>query len=290
MSVRTWLIGGVLSLGMSATAVGQGINPVPDIDRVRNLYISAAYAEALAAMPLLEGERARPDLEQYRALCLLALGREPEAVVTVERLVRDNPLFVPPAGDTSPRLQSIFSTVRAKVVPDIAKRAYAEGKAAYEAKNREVAHAAFGRTLELIDSMADQEKAALEDLRVLSAGFLELSAARLTTPLSAAPADAAAPAAAEPTGEYVPPAIVREDLPPWNPPDNASRRTEYIGLIRISIGEDGRVQSATIVDASHPAYDILAVNATKQWRYRPATRGGRPVVAQKDLQVRLMPR
>ena len=59
--------------------------------------------------------------------------------------------------------------------------------------------------------------------------------------------------------------------------------------MRVVISEDGRVESAIILKASHPSYDLAVLNATKQWLYKPATRGGRPVPAQKELQIRLMP-
>jgi protein TonB len=79
-------------------------------------------------------------------------------------------------------------------------------------------------------------------------------------------------------------------MPPWNPPDGTAMRTEYAGLLRIMIGADGLVESATIVKSSHPAYDAAAVRAAQGWTYRPATRNGQPVAAQKDIQVRLLPR
>ena len=172
----------LLVTAFSPLAAAQQIPAVPqlasaiDIDRVRALYGAAAYEEALAAMPAVNGESVGTDLEQYRALCLLALGREKEAVATVERLVRDNPMYVPSASDTSPRMQSIFTGARSKLVPQIAKQAYAEAKGAYEAKNRDAAHAAFKRTIELIESLPDAEKTLLADLRLLAGEFLTLSA------------------------------------------------------------------------------------------------------------------
>jgi protein TonB len=88
----------------------------------------------------------------------------------------------------------------------------------------------------------------------------------------------------------VAPVAIDERLPPWNPPDSASMRTEYLGLLRVSIGEDGQVVSAEIVKSSHPSYDMVVARAAKDWRYKPATRGGKPVASQKEIQIRLVPR
>lgn len=265
-----------------------------DINRVRTLYVAAAYEEALAAIPAVEtaenDSALATDLEQYRALCLLALGREPEAIAVVERLVRARPMFVPPAGDTSPKMQAVFAGVRTRIVPDAAKEAYVAGKADYESKNRAAARASFQRTLDLVDSLPVAEQKPLADLRLLAAEFLELS---MSLPVPAAPVDPVpelAPAPSVPATPFVGPAVVREQLPPWNPPDSTSMRTEYIGLLRVLIGPDGRVESASMVKSTHPAYDVVALRAAKGWTYTPATRGGRPVSSQRDIQVRLVPR
>jgi TonB family protein len=83
---------------------------------------------------------------------------------------------------------------------------------------------------------------------------------------------------------------VEERLPAWNPPDVPTARTEYVGVVRIDIGADGRVSNATIVEPSHPAYDVMVLQAAKRWVYKPATRGGTPVASQKDIRIRLVPR
>jgi len=291
----------LIAVSASPRIGAQQISPVADLERVRNLYVAAAYAEALAAIPAPDGVT-RTDLEQYRALCLLALGRESEAVSAVERLVRDHPTFVPPASDTTPRMLAIFAAARARVVPDVAKRAYIDAKASYERKDRQAAHDGFQKTVELIDSLPEAEKTALADLRLLASEFLDLTASEranvaatsgsvpaenggVSTSASAKPSPPAVPA-----GVYAPPVAIKEDLPAWNPPDPASRRTEYVGLLRVQISAQGKVESATIVKRTHPTYDVAALRAAKSWVYQPATRGGEPVAAQKDIQVRLLPK
>lgn len=275
--------GFVLIIG-AASAHGQ------DLERVRALYVAAAYEEALAAMPATAPPEIRLEVEQYRALCLLALGREESAAAAVERIVREDPTYVPPARDTSPRMQALLAAARTRLLPGIVREAYAGGKSAFDARNDAAAQAAFTRVLAIIDSLPEGERRGLADLRLLAAEFLDLSVAR-TRKLAAESATAPAP---EPPAPVVPgqvaPIAIDETLPPWMPPDVAARRTEYTGLLRVRIGEDGRVLSAAVLESSHPAYDQAALRAARRWSYRPATLDGRPVASQKDVQIRLVPR
>ena len=290
MTGKVSLAIGLLWLGVAPSAVAQvatSLAPVPalvDVERVRSLYGAAAYEDALAAMPPVES-RARTDIEQYRALCLLALGREREATAVVERLVTDNPTFLPADQETTPRLRTIFSNVRSKLIPDLARRAYADAKAAYEAKNLAAAATAFQRTLDLIGTLAENEKAGLGDLSLLAGEFLKLASPPLS-PVSSNPVVDSAPAS---PGVLIGPVAVREQLPSWIPPDGAARRTEYSGVLRVEIDAQGKVTSATVLKSSHPVYDVAAVTAAKRWTYRPATRGGQPIPSSKDINLRLIP-
>ena len=72
--------------------------------------------------------------------------------------------------------------------------------------------------------------------------------------------------------------------------DAHTRITTFEGLLRLQIGQDGRVTTAEIVRPSHPAYDVAVLQAAKKWLYKPATRGGQPVPSQKEIRVRLVPR
>ena len=260
-----------------------------DMERVRALYVAAAYEEALAAMPAGLSSTAGTELEQYRALCLLALGRENDARATIERLVKAHPSFVPPADEVSPRMRTLFDDVRTALIPAIAKQAYVDAKTAYEAKDLEAAQNGFKRTLDLIDSVPEAGRAALADLRLLAEEFGELSAARPAA--AATPPAAPVPPAADPsaTGPFVPAVAVRQELPPWNPLDSVSRRTEYVGLLQVQIGADGRVTLARMLKTSHPTYDIAILREAKRWVYKPATRGGQPVPSEREIEIKLRP-
>ena len=268
-----------------------GIAASQDMERVRSLYVSASYEAALAAMPEGLSTTAGTELEQYRALCLLALGREADAKATIERLVKAHPTFVPPADEVSPRMRTLFTSVRNGLIPAIAKQAYAEAKVAYEAKDREAARAGFQRTLDLIDSVPEDSRGTLDDIRLLAADFRDLTTARPATttetpgPVLPAPVPEI-PAAA---GAFVPAVALKQELPPWNPLDPVSRRTEYVGLLQVQIAPDGRVTLARMLKTSHPSYDIAVLREAKRWLYKPATRGGQPVASEREIEIRLRP-
>ena len=273
----------VVVLFLAAPAAAQ------DMERVKALYVAAAYEEALAAMPPGLSPTAGTELEQYRALCLLALGRESDAKAIIERLVKAHPSFLPPADEVSPRMRTLFTDVRTALMPAIAKRAYVDAKAAYEAKDREAALAGFKRTLDLIDSVPEAGRGALADLRLLAEEFHELAAARpAAAPTPTLPV--VPPAAdASPAGAFVAAVAVRQELPPWNPLDSVSRRTEYVGLLQVQIGADGRVTLARMLKPSHPAYDVAILREARRWLYKPATRGGLPVPSEREIEIKLRP-
>jgi len=47
--------------------------------------------------------------------------------------------------------------------------------------------------------------------------------------------------------------------------------------VRAVIAEDGRVESVEVFASTNPLFNEAAVDAVRQWRYRPALMGGRPV-------------
>lgn len=278
---RSSLLAGCAILAASVPLSAQD-SPV---ERVRALYASAAYEDALAAMPAPgEGARASTDLESYRALCLLALGREEQAAAAVERLVRDHPEFVASPTDTSPRMQALFTAARARVLPGLAKEEYAAARKAFEAKDLAMAGDGFRRTLELIRATPEEQRAGLADLEVLAAGFLDLAAVKNTP----RPVPAVEPLAVE-TPQTTPPVPVKQDMPGWTTPAGMVAGQEFVGIIRVDIGADGRVQSATVVKPSHPSYDAAVLRAATGWIYKPGTVGGRPVPSQKTIEIRLRP-
>jgi TonB family protein len=82
----------------------------------------------------------------------------------------------------------------------------------------------------------------------------------------------------------VPPAVVRQSLPPL--PQQIQRSVvSQEGTLEIVINETGAVESALMKASFSPLYDRLALAAAAGWRYKPATLGGVPVKYRKMVQI-----
>jgi hypothetical protein len=259
------------------------------LQRLKDLYAAAAYEDALAVVTRPEGANVRPELEQYRVFCLIALGRTSEAERIVEDLIRTNPRYRPDASEASPRIQELFSKVRRRVGPALVKTMYVDAKAALDRKDRDAAIAGFEDMLKVTDDPDVKDDATVAELRLLGAGFLDLSRALPDKPpVQAAPVSATPPPIVRPV--VTPPVAVRENLPAWVPTDTASRLTEFRGAVRVRIDAEGRVVSAEMAAPVHPSYDRLLLVAAKAWQYQPARTNGTPVPSEKIVQVVLKPR
>ena len=301
----------LMSLPMAAQEPGP-------LTTARDLYASARYDEALT---VLNGLRTRDtvdrrSVEQYRSLCLLALGRAAEAETAIAAVVNADPLYRPDA-DAPPRVRAMFSDVRKRMLPDIATTRYVAAKASYDRKDWPAAERQFRVVLSLIDDPDGGTK--LGDLRVLTAGFLELSArnaapppepapepppAPVTSPGPAAGRMAPSPTPSAPTRELAPvasaepvanriyggddddvvvPIVVRQDIP--SVPNTIINLSRPRGLIEVVIDEQGRVVNMAIRGSIHPSYDAQLLGAARDWKYKPATLNGQPVKFRKLIQV-----
>ena len=138
------------------------------LSAARDLYASARYDEALAVLNGLQpstdnGGSDRKSIEQYRSLCLLALGRGIEAESAIAAVVTADPLFMPGEAEASPRVRAAFSDVRQKLLPELAATRYASAKAAYDRKDYPSAEQQFKDLVTLLND--PQMGNRLNDLR-----------------------------------------------------------------------------------------------------------------------------
>src|SRR3954451_1036717 len=141
------------------------------VGAARELYASARYDEALAVLNDLKPTDATPlsdrrSIEQYRSLCLLALGRGTEAEGAIAAVVTADPSYLPSETEASPRVRAAFSEVRRRLLPEIATNRYTAAKSAYDRKDYADAVKQFRRVLSLLDD--SDMGGRLADLRVLS--------------------------------------------------------------------------------------------------------------------------
>lgn len=279
-----------------AATPGAGTASLTLISEARELYAAARYDEALVVL-----DRLRPSsqtavaerrvIEQYRSLCLLALGRGEEAEAAIASVVRVDPFYQPSESEASPRVRTTFADVRQRLLPDLASARYAEAKQAYDRKQFAEAAAGFQELVALLDE--PQMNGRLSDLRTLAVGFVELATAAAAPPPEPQPkegpetstsSEPAAPTiytAAEPG--IVPPVTIRQQIP--SVPTAISRMARSQGLVDLIIDEQGRLISIALRSSLHPVYDKMLVDAARGWKYRPATLNGKPVQFRKLLQI-----
>ena len=131
----------LLAASFAHTALGQ----VPGRDVVgpaRDLYASARYDEALAVLNDLQPADTgttvadRKSIEQYRSLCLLALGRGTEAESAIAAVVTADPVVPARRGrSVAAGARRRSPTCASRLLPDIANSRYGEAKALFDRKD-----------------------------------------------------------------------------------------------------------------------------------------------------------
>ena len=294
---RRILVPLLLAGSVARMAFGQAPSGKDPVGAARELYASARYDEALAVLNDLKPTDSTPvsdrrSIEQYRSLCLLALGRDTEAEGAIAAVVTADPAYQPSETEASPRVRAAFSEVRRRLLPEIATGRYTEAKAAYDRKDYAGAVKSFRRVLALLDD--PDMRGRLADLRVLSSGFMDLSIAAAAPPSAPRRDSIAVSPLADPRPELnriyttddqnvTPPVAVRQELP--RVPPAITKQARERGVLELVIDELGRVTAMTMRESVHPMYDSLVLNAAKDWRYQPATLQGRPVRFRKMIQV-----
>jgi TonB family protein len=299
----------VVSLCAIATVSAQ-----EPLTKAKALYDTAHYEEALTVLaPVHE-----PEAQQYRALCMLALGRAQDASSEVDSLIASAPTFEPSAEDVPPRFVSLVSESKKRLLPSIARKTFAEAREQFKSGDRAAAVKKFDLVVTLASTGAFKDTSDADDLRTLASGFIELARASAparpapTTPVPApeppkvaeatpaappvstpaaaqAPARATAPApsatAPQAPSDVSQPVAVRQTIPAI--PSSISGQGSPTASVKVEIGTDGHVVNASMQKSAHPLYDRLVLQAAREWLYTPATLNGRPVPSEKVVTIQL---
>lgn len=284
----------IASLLLTATSAAAQNN---DLSAARDLYASAAYDDALEVLNRLRSadhpaSQSRA-IEQYRAFCLLALGRAADAEQAIEAVVAAEPTFQPGESDASPRIRTAFTTVRRRMLPSIIQQKYAQAKASYDRKDFAAAADGFTQVMSALadpDVAAEAKQPPLSDLRTLAGGFQELAAKASAPPPPLPVVVAPPPPPPAPTAPRIftggetgitAPVIVTQTLPPFPGQVIIPRN----GKLEVVIDENGVVESALMTSSVSTNYDMMVLQATRSWRYRPATLNGTPVKFRKTVMI-----
>lgn len=265
------------------------------VAHARELYANAYYDEALIVLEGIESNALaageQQTIREYRVLCLIALDRVDDAVRMIEQMIDADPFYRPAAERRPRRLMTLFEQVRRERLPALGRERYATATVAFDEHRNADAADGFAFVLRLIDeakeagSSGEQDDHELTRLKAFATRFLELVRARdrRTQALPQAPGDAFDSADASVT----PPVSIRQEIPVWQSP--TLERTPFEGQLEVVIDAAGTVRDARLTIPIHPAYDPIILDSAKRWKYRPATKDGRPVVYRKVITISLAP-
>src|SRR3954452_21523067 len=149
---------------VASAPIGLAATPDNTLAAARAAYLATDYEEALKILSVPGDPTSADQSDVYRALCLLALGRMNEVDHILRTLAARNPSFRMSEADVTPRMIALYDDVRRTTVEGMAREAYAEGKAHFDAGRFAEASARFGSAIALIgtDNRAHGEDSAVD--------------------------------------------------------------------------------------------------------------------------------
>jgi hypothetical protein len=262
------------------------------ISHVGELYETADYEEALKLLDQIGPDGGTPagrqTAREYRALCLIALDRLPEAEMTMEAMVEADPFYYPDRQRRPRRMLTAFDRVRHRVLRSLVHQRYADAAGDLEAKRYAKASDGFDMVLRLVNE-GDASLLDDPDLPSVATISAKLKAAReaMRAENDQRKAEPGRIVFTSADPGVTPPVPIRQELPPWQPAPSSGAR--FDGELEVLIDSTGDVRVARIVKPIHPTYDPILLDAAKKWRYRPAMKDGRPVAYRKVITLDLAP-
>ena len=287
----------LLVVALAAPLQDQRSDIQADLAAARALYATAAYEDALERLNRIRDvAESRDQVDTYKALCLLALGRTRETERVLEQMLTRNPHYVPDERVVSKVLVQTYRVVRARILPPAARTLYASARANYDDRKFDLAAAQLRELLSILS--ADESDALLGDLKVLAEEFLKLAedearkpAERVSVKAPGEPQTLPTPVAPSKGPVYsildrgvVAPVEITRPIPIWTAP-RGMQPALYQGLIEVVIDEAGRVESAVIRRSIAPSFDAELLNATTLWRFQAASRNAAPVKYRRTYEI-----
>ena len=225
----------------------------------------AAVATAGAATSPRESER--------RATALIAQGQTAEASMVFDALLTSNPMYEPKPSELTPEALATFRASQRQLLPGIAQRDYDRGRAALTSGDPDRALSLGKEAIGIIDRRladpAPQLRAQVQSL------VDEATAATVAADeILYSPSDKG----------IVPPRELSRGFPASTPIGVPPHR---VGTLEMIIDKEGGVEFVKLNTPLNRYHERMIVSAAKAWRYRPATRNGRPVRYRITVKINL---
>lgn len=190
-----------------------------------------------------------------------------------DSLVMSNPLFDPRAGEWTPEALAAFRTSQRQLLPVIAQRTYDRAKAALNAGDADRALALGKEAKAILDRRLADTPA---ELRAQVQDLIEqaTAAAALANEIVYSEADA----------DVVAPRALSRQMPVTGPIGVPPHRVGWLDMI---IDRDGSVFFVKLNTPLNRHHERMIVSPAKAWRYRPATKNGKPVMYRIRVKVNL---
>lgn len=83
-----------------------------------------------------------------------------------------------------------------------------------------------------------------------------------------------------------PPRVTHQVTPQTNPDDEKGFRISGVVLVGLTVTSKGEPKDVHVVKSLDKSIDQNAVDAVKQWRFAPATKGDQPVAVRVTVEIR----
>jgi hypothetical protein len=174
------LIAIALSVWLAAAQVATDASANDRLAAVKALYAATEYEAALIVLSKVDVGSVG---DQYRALCLLALGRLDEVDRLLESLIVRDPSFQMSVAEVTPRLIALFQETRRRLLPGILDDSFTAAKTSFEHGRFAEASAQFKALLTLLagedarlgEGAPGQNATVTRDMRRVAEGFLNLA-------------------------------------------------------------------------------------------------------------------
>ena len=279
---RTFLCAGLL--GLALAGVARPAHAQDSLADAKTLYINASYGEALAVLDQGAAAAASDtgrtaELQHYRALCLIALGRTAEAEQAIALSVNADPFTIPDTSELAPRVASVFTAARGRLLPDVARRVMAEGRQLMQKSDPAGANRRFEAVTRLLSDPTLAGRADLSDLILAANALAELTRTQIAAaaarpaaspePVAAPPAVAPAPTTSTNAGNgrgQTPASGAARGAAPavLRPPARGAAATAAPAASTAAAGRQPAPAGAPLVEGFEPAVPIL--QALPRWQ------------------------